>query len=93
MTEQVQRGDIETVVGYMRHNTMHVGRAVSRERRVYILHSKECLETQPDLRKCEMSIALDAGIRLEDWKGYEDKPVALGIIHDRLVPLIDLEVY
>jgi hypothetical protein len=53
------------------------------------MHSKECKESGIDLRDCEYSLALDDGIDLCEWDGWEDKPVVLHIDEDtgRLVPL------
>jgi hypothetical protein len=75
MTDIVPAQDIERIVGVPRHATEHWGRAVSDEQRVYILHSRECLESGIDLRDCSFSLALDDGIDPFDW--YEDVPVAL----------------
>lgn len=90
MSDLVPATDIEQIVGAPRHTTMHIGRAVSSEETVYILHSQECRDSGIDLRECPLSIALDLGIELPSWTGYEDRPVALGVIHERLVPLVDL---
>lgn len=81
--------DIEAKVGAKRHPTNHLGRAVSAEQRVYILHSKECVARGIDLRKCEYSIALDTGIELLIWADFQDVPVVLGISdeYDDLEPL------
>uniref|UniRef100_A0AAU7J8E8 Uncharacterized protein n=2 Tax=unclassified bacterial viruses TaxID=12333 RepID=A0AAU7J8E8_9VIRU len=73
---------IEGIVGAPRHATLHLGRAVSAEQRVYILHSAECLRTYRDLRACPFSVALDEGIDMFDWSGFEDRPVALSICDD-----------
>lgn len=80
---------IETKVGAKRHPTNHLGRAVSAEQRVYILHSQECVARGIDLRKCEYSIALDTGIELLIWADFQDVPVVLGISdeYDDLEPL------
>lgn len=90
MTDLVSPDDIERIVGAERHDAMHIGRAVSSEETVYILHSQQCKDSGIDLRECRWSLALDKGIDLNQWDGYEDRPVALGIIRDRLVPLVDL---
>ncbi|ACC42321.1 hypothetical protein MMAR_3910 [Mycobacterium marinum M] len=90
MSNLVPAEDIERIVGASRHSTMHIGRAISSEQTVYILHSHECKDSGIDLRECELSLALDRGIERPSWAGYEDRPVALGIIHERLVPLVDL---
>lgn len=72
---------IEGIVGAKRHEIDHLGRAVSAEQRVYVLHSKECVESGIDLRDCEYSIALDLGINLDVWRDWQDQPVKL-IISD-----------
>lgn len=91
MTELVPRQDIETIVGVTRHHSQHWGRAVSKERTVYILHSQECLDeynlctdSGVDLRDCPYSLALDEGIELEEW--IEDLPVQLRILGGRIMP-------
>ncbi len=71
--------EIETVVGARRDTKTHLGRAVSAEQRVYVLHSHECLETGTDLRECDYSIALDLGIDVEVWGGWQDQAVELSI--------------
>lgn len=90
MADLVPTEDIERIVGSCRHQTMHIGRAISSEETVYILHSRQCKDSGIDLRDCRLSLALDNGIDRSQWDGYEDRPVALGIIHHRLVPLVDL---
>ena len=80
---------IEAKVGAKRHPTEHLGRAVSVMQRVYVLHSAECVASGIDLRTCAYSIALDEGIDLNVWKGWEDQPVQLTIADDcdDLVPV------
>jgi hypothetical protein len=75
MTELVPASEIEGLVGTTRNAKHHIARADSTEQEVYILHSQECLDSDIDLRLCLYSIALDHGIDLEDWQGYEDRPV------------------
>lgn len=75
MSDIVPAEDIERIVGMERHPTEHWGRAVSAEQRVYILHSRECLDSGRDLRECPYSLALDNGIDPFDWT--EDVPVSL----------------
>lgn len=45
MTEIVPDPKIQQIVGVYRHDTLHYGRAVTAEQRVYILHSRECLDS------------------------------------------------
>lgn len=88
MSEIVPAEEIEKIVGAKRHRKLHVGRAVSDEQRVYIMHSQQCLARQSDLRQCEYSIALDRGIDVEYWwLGCQDMPVALAVRGPHLVPL------
>lgn len=87
MTDLVPTEDIERIVGIDRHPTGHFGRAVSADETVYILHSRECLDSGIDLRDCRFSIALDEGIWEQDWADHEDIPVCLMILQDRLVPV------
>lgn len=68
---------IEGIVGAPRHPELHIGRAVSSEQRVYILHSQRCFDHPSDLRLCPYSLALDTGIDPEWW--IEDVPVLLSI--------------
>jgi hypothetical protein len=68
---------IEGIVGAKRHATDHLGRAVSAEQRVYVLHSAECVASGIDLRKCQYSEALDLGIDLGVWADHQDVPVKL----------------
>lgn len=87
MSDLVSPDDIERIVGTKRRHDYHVGRAVSAEQTVYILHSHECRDSGRDLRDCPFSIALDRGINERDWSGMEDGPVVLGIDADgSLVP-------
>lgn len=83
---------IERIVGTTRNHLTHYGRAVSDEQVVYILHSRKCLDSGIDLRRCRYSLALDRGIRREDWDGYEDVAVALAIRDGSLVPVSGTEV-
>jgi hypothetical protein len=77
MTDLVPPTEIERIVGVPRHATEHWGRAVSDEQRVYILHSRECLDSGIDLRYCAYSVALDDGIDPRRWT--EDVPLLLSI--------------
>jgi hypothetical protein len=86
MSTLVDPSEIEQIVGTHRHPTRHYARAVSRERRVYILHSQECRDSGVDLRECEFSKAIDWGIDTHDWAGAKDRPVPVLVLFDRLVP-------
>lgn len=88
MSNLVNPDDIEQIVGAKRHSHQHLGRAVSSEQTIYILHSGKCKDSGIDLRACEWSLALDRGIDLEDWNGYEDRPVVLAFHKSRLFPVI-----
>lgn len=84
MTDLVPATDIERIVGAQRHATLHLGRAVSDEQTVYILHSQQCLDSGIDLRACEYSLALDNGIEPDDWDGREDLAVVLEIVDSEI---------
>ncbi len=90
MTDLVPADRIEKIVGMSRHPTDHLGRAVSAEQTVYILHSAECRDSGIDLRDCEYSTALDDGIDPDDFVG--DMPVLLEITDGHLVgaPIDDM---
>lgn len=79
MTDLVPAADIERIVGEHRHPHLHLGRAVSAEQIVYILHSAGCRDSTPDLRDCDYSRALDLGIYEGDWTGRQDRPIVLAI--------------
>lgn len=74
---------IEGIVGAKRHSTLHVARAVSAEQRVYVLHSRECIERiterSSDIRLCPFSVALDEGIDLGPWQDFQDVAVDVEI--------------
>lgn len=88
MSELVNAGEVERVVGVPRHPTYHIARAVSAEQTVYVLHSQQCLDSGIDLRMCPFSLALDNGIRLHEWTEDKPLPVAIrcSIEGERLVP-------
>lgn len=94
MTDLVPAEDIERIVGVQRHPTQHYARAVSAEQTVYILHSHECLASGIDLRECRYSLALDNGIRQDEW--VEDQAVVVTVKgafdQTRLVPILGAEV-
>ena len=52
MTNLVPASEIENIVGRRRHERAHYGRAVSDEEVFYILHSKNCLEDNPEKEYC-----------------------------------------
>ena len=84
MADLVPPEDIEQIVGEPRDATMHTGRAVTAEQRVYILHSQACRDSGIDVRDCPFSVALDRGVDLSLWE--KDVPVLLGVTDDgRLV--------
>lgn len=87
MAELVPMEEIEEIVGQKRHTTCHYGRAVSAEKTVYIMHSRRCLASTPDLLECEYSVALDAGIPADRWRGFEDEAVVLYVEGGQLLPL------
>lgn len=83
MSNLVPAEDIETIVGAPRHPTRHLAKAVSAEKKVYILHSQRCLDSGIDLRDCPYSLAIDEGIDPDDWP--EDKPVHVWFYGDDLL--------
>ena len=85
MTDLVAADQIEPIVGARRHPTHHLGRAVSAEQVVYILHSQTCKDSGLDLRECGYSRALDRGIDPGDWT--KDVTVGLVVEGGALVPL------
>jgi hypothetical protein len=87
MTNLVPADQIEQIVGARRHAHQHLGRAVSAEETVYVLHSEKCRDSGIDLRECEWSLALDRGIDLAEWAGYEDRAVVLAFRRQRLFPV------
>lgn len=91
MTDLVDPTKIERIVGAARQDDAHLGRAVSSEQQVYILHSGQCRASGRDLRACEYSLALDEGIDEDDWCDAEDVPVVLGVRDGLLIPLARLQ--
>ena len=91
MTNLVDPSHIERIVGARRRLSTHVGRLVTAEDTVYILHSTDCLTEHPDLRDCPYSRALDLSLgehwRAPDlWAACRDEPVTLAIYRGLLVP-------
>lgn len=85
MTDNVNPEDIERIVGVARSSWAHYGKADSREEKIYILHSGQCLNRYEDLRDCPFSLALDAGVDIEEWR--LNVPLLLGVYNNRLSPL------
>lgn len=90
MSDLVDPAEIERIIGVRRHPVRHLGRAVSADQIVYLLHSAECLGVGRDLRRCPYSLALDRGVDPDNWSEWEDQPVALKIVQhenqDILIP-------
>jgi hypothetical protein len=87
MTNLVPADQIERLVGARRHPLAHLGRAVSAEQTVYILHSHACKDSGIDLRACDYSRALDRGIDPIDWQHHHlDRVVTLQHAHGWLMP-------
>jgi len=87
VADLVLADQIEQIVGARRHALAHLGRAVSAEQTVYILHSQRCKDSGIDLRSCIYSKALDGGISgLHEWDGQEDRVVTLQVVHGCLIP-------
>lgn len=97
MADIVDARAIERIVGTLRHATEHIGRAVSTEQTVYVMHSHQCLAQMAartsDIRSCPFAIAQDKGIDPDIWRGYEDIPVTLAIEEDfgDLIPLARMD--
>jgi hypothetical protein len=88
MSALVPGEQIEQIVGVERHQTRHFARAVSAEETVYILHSRNCLESDRDLRDCFYSQALDNGIDEAIWATALDQPVRVAVTRQqRLIPV------
>ena len=87
MTDLVPADEIEQIVGARRHAHQHLGRAVSVEQAVYILHSEKCRDSGIDLRDCPYSKALDNGIDMDWWHQHQDRAVVVAPFHGRLIPL------
>lgn len=88
MSALVPPEDIEAIVGVSRRKAEHVGRLVSAEQRLYILHSQNCVDSGVDLRDCMFSVALDRGVDVDRWVEFEDQPVKLWVSAEteKLVP-------
>lgn len=93
MSELVNPAEIEAIVGCPRHDEYHYARAVSSEQTVYVLHSRRCVESTPDLRDCPFSVALDRGIEhhtpWSGWRHCQDRPVRVEVVMGWLVPVVD----
>lgn len=77
MSKRVRASTAIRKVGAPRHPFLHLGRAISAEQTVYILHPTSCLAVHSDLRTCPYSRALDRGINVLDWT--EDQTVVLDL--------------
>jgi len=86
MSDIVPKDEIEDIVGAERQVWAHLGRADSEEGKVYVLHSKACIDTGIDLRDCAYSMALDEGIEMHEWEQWEDQPIWLWIVGGQLIP-------
>ena len=84
VSDLVPPEDIERIVGVKRDAFRHFARAVSAEQVVYILHSRECRDSTPDLRDCPFSLALDRGIDVDRWP--KDVAVQAATVNGRLLP-------
>lgn len=87
MSDLVVPQDVQEIVGQPRQQSVHMGRAVSAEGRVYIMHSQSCYDQVADLRKCRYSKALDAGIDPSKWAAWQDRPVLLCVVNGELLPV------
>lgn len=87
MTNIVPADQIEQIVDARRHRHQHLGRAVSAEQTVYILHSERCRDSGTDLRECPYSRLLDNGIDMHWWQEHQDRAVVLAPYNGRLIPV------
>jgi hypothetical protein len=78
MSELENPHEIESIVRAKRHPTKHLGRLVSDDETIYILHSAECVAAPADLRECRFSQALDRGASPR-WEEFRDRAVTLGL--------------
>lgn len=73
---------IEGVIGARRHEELHIARAIS-AKQVYVLHSRQCIEAITArgsyLRACPYAFALENGVDLSTWGGFEDIAVVVEI--------------
>lgn len=88
MSDRVPSDEIEAIVGAKRDPYLHQAKAVSAEQTVYVLHSQACLDSGIGLPMCRFSLALDNGIREDEW--VQDEPTVVKVIgafgQTRLVP-------
>jgi hypothetical protein len=84
MTELVNPEEIEEIVGKQRSDLVHWAKAVSEEKKVYLLHPTKCLKDESDLRNCPYSRALDNGIDIREW--IEDVPLEVEVGDGHLRP-------
>lgn len=90
MSIQIPDRYAEAIVGAPRHPYLHLGRGVSFQRHLYILHSEECRRNLDDLRECRYSLAFDNGLSEEDWREYLDRTVGLYVSSDKSPSLLPL---
>ena len=89
MTDKVPPQKIEQIVGAPRQESVHLAKWDLDSDTVYILHSRECLKREEDLRNCVYSLMLDFGLDSFYWNGWGDKTVVLATRQLTLVPLKD----
>lgn len=93
MTELVNPDMIERIVGHERHDHLHIARMVEAEQKLYVLHSRECKNSTPDLRQCPFSLALDKGLDPDIWDGiteHEINALAISVKTGQLYPRPDI---
>lgn len=71
--------EIEHIVRAKRHPTKHLGRLVSENETIYVLHSAECVAALEDLRDCRYSLAIGRSGSAR-WEAVRDRPVVLSIV-------------
>lgn len=84
----------EAIVGATRRGATHLARLIpvpgSSTWRIAILHSQQCIDAHPPgvrTQECPYRRAADRGVELDDWHGYEDKPVSVALLGHLLFPV------
>lgn len=91
MSRLVSADEIEGIVGVERHPVVHYGHDDPAARTFYILHSRQCLDTGIDLRRCSYSMAVDYhGVDPKLWERYPNRPVPLTFQMGRVAPALSL---
>ena len=73
--ELVDPNKIESIVGVERLDAWHIARWVTADDKIYILHSRQCKDSDIDLRECEYATAAPS----QDFDLFPDTPVVVVI--------------